>query len=310
MRDAVAVDRVVRRLAAVVALTGLGYLGLVLAAGWGDVAQALRSIGPVALAAGLALTSGHIAVRWARWELMLGTLGLRVPRRESARIYVAGLALGPTPGKLGETFRSVLLLRWGVPPSASLIAFLVDRLSDLVGVLLLAALSGRQALWWALAAAAMSGGFVLRHGDRLARALSRVRAGRWARSMGEALQAGGAHLRSLWRLPQVALYAGMALFAYGLQAASFVWIVHALWPTADSWQLVHAFATATLAGAASMIPGGLGAMELVLVAQLVADGMPSGPATAAALATRLVTLWFAIALGVGCLTAEGAGPRR
>ena len=61
------------------------------------------------------------------------------------------------------------------------------------------------------------------------------------------------------------------------------------------------FFVSTLGGAASMIPGGLGAMEAALIAMLTHFGLPVASAVAATVLIRLATLWFAVAMGLGCL---------
>ena len=67
--------------------------------------------------------------------------------------------------------------------------------------------------------------------------------------------------------------------------------------TAGSVSLPQAlliFCSATLAGAASGVPGGLGVMEASLVWQLQAAGVAPVAALAATLALRASTLWTAM----------------
>ena len=56
-------------------------------------------------------------------------------------------------------------------------------------------------------------------------------------------------------------------------------------------------------GAAVLVPGGLGMVEMTSVALLTAQGVPGPEAVALGLVHRLVTFWFAIGLGTGCLVA-------
>ena len=58
------------------------------------------------------------------------------------------------------------------------------------------------------------------------------------------------------------------------------------------------YAFASLAGAVSMLPGGLGAAEGSLTALLAGLGTPLPEAAAATLLVRCATLWLAVALGV------------
>ena len=65
-------------------------------------------------------------------------------------------------------------------------------------------------------------------------------------------------------------------------------------------------ATSTLAGALSMLPGGLGVAEASVAAMLLLlvhdEAMDQGVAVAATLLIRFATLWFAVGLGAVALT--------
>jgi uncharacterized protein (TIRG00374 family) len=76
--------------------------------------------------------------------------------------------------------------------------------------------------------------------------------------------------------------------------AWFCWSVSVELPTA---QLIMIFTKATLFGAATMMPGGLGAMEAALVYQLTDNGVDASTAFSLAIAIRLATLWFGMLLG-------------
>jgi glycosyltransferase 2 family protein len=297
-------QRAIRAITVFVVLAAATYLSIALYVGWRDLADAFASLGAAALLAGLLVASLNYLLRFARWHDLLLRMGQRLPLADNLRIYVGGLALTATPGKVGETLRSALLLRWQVPAGASLAAFFVDRLTDLVGVLLLAAVTGGGVFWWALAAAAVLGGAGLRvaggsaRGGQIARWLERRH--RLA-GVVALVRLGLAQFVAVWTAPRVIAYVAIAMFAYGIQGLIFAAYVQRLWDGAQWTASLHIFSTATLAGAASMIPGGLGAMELALIAQLSLAGMPVTAATAAALAVRAVTLWYAILLGLLCL---------
>jgi uncharacterized protein (TIRG00374 family) len=70
------------------------------------------------------------------------------------------------------------------------------------------------------------------------------------------------------------------------------------------------FVQATLFGAASMVPAGLGAMEAALVFQLAERGVGNGVAVSLAIAIRLVTLWMGMAIGFLSLLAASREPVR
>lgn len=298
--------RALRVLIVVTAAGGVLYIGLGVWAGWQDLLASLRRLGAWSLLLGTPVALVTYLFRFARWEFLLRRLGAHVPWWPGLRVYLAGLALTATPGKAGETIRSLLLLRWRVAVGGSLAAFLVDRLSDLIAVLALAGVTGAasRAWWLGLAAACTLGGFVIyrmclpRHVERIVAVARRTRL---TVPVGRIVATGADSYRRLWAGAAVVGYVLAGVAAYGLQGLVFATYVHLLWSAVGIWNAVHVFAVATVTGAASMIPGGLGATELTMIAMLHHDGMPLADATAAAMGARLVSLWFAIALGALCL---------
>jgi uncharacterized protein (TIRG00374 family) len=100
---------------------------------------------------------------------------------------------------------------------------------------------------------------------------------------GRALLYGTALGVAAWFAECVALYlvlGGLGSWTLTLYAATFV------------------YALSTLAGALSLLPGGLGVTELGMTALLVLFGVARETAVAAVLIVRLCTLWFAAGLGV------------
>ena len=61
------------------------------------------------------------------------------------------------------------------------------------------------------------------------------------------------------------------------------------------------YAAATLVGAVTTLPGGLIGTEGSMVALLQQSGMAKGIASGGTLVVRLITLWFAVAVGVAAL---------
>jgi uncharacterized membrane protein YbhN (UPF0104 family) len=218
---------------------------------------------------------------------------------------LSGLALTSTPGKLGETFRSALLLPRGVGLPHSLAAFFADRLSDVIGVALLGTIAARlagqpQPTLEVLVVAVFAGALAVRALIQMKwwpATLERIdRTGRPGRVLA-ALTLPASSWACVWSAPRSCLYIGCAMLAYGLQALVFAGYLQAAGTLLAPAHAVSIFASSTLVGAASMIPGGLGAMEASLVYQLLNAGVPKGPAVAATIAARASTLWFSLLLG-------------
>jgi uncharacterized membrane protein YbhN (UPF0104 family) len=231
-----------------------------------------------------------------------------VPWRRNLRIYVAGLALTATPGKVGELVRGLFLKADGVPYGQSFILFFWDRFSDLAGVLLLAVAAGGLVAsgyhGLLLGIVALLGAlWLLRPGGPLfARMLYLIE--------GHTPRRWRAHLRGLRRLrhadarltPRLALL-GVTLGAgaYAIHGIGLTILAHAAGAPLDLPGAVLVVAVSTLMGAAVLLPGGAGMVEVTSVALLVGQGVPEPQAVALGLVHRLTTFWFAIGLGAGCL---------
>lgn len=317
MSSAVAVPRspAGRRLSLWLLAAVLVYLALTWLFGGAETMEAARRIGGGWVLIGLLLTTMNFAIRALRWHFLLRTMGARVPPAVDGAVYLAGIGLSATPGKVGETVRSALLVRYGVPVGTSLAAFLADRLSDLHAVVLIALLplawaagwSDPGVLRWALvlslvATAPLVLAAVVRSPwwPRLLEATSRLKL---LHRFSDWLRRGAGDFTGLWRPRVATLSIAASLLAYGLQAATFAGMVAQVAPHVAISTSYWIFAAATLAGAASFIPGGVGAMELALVLLLRQQGVEGASALAAALCLRAVTFWFGLLLGALGLSA-------
>jgi uncharacterized membrane protein YbhN (UPF0104 family) len=102
---------------------------------------------------------------------------------------------------------------------------------------------------------------------------------------------------SVWQPSRVLVFSSVAVLAYGTQAFVFAWFSYILGTGVSSADCVLIFVKATLFGAATMLPGGLGAMEAALVFQFVERGVNNCVAVSLAISIRLVTLWIGMSVG-------------
>ncbi len=278
---------------------------LALFADLGATAASLRGLRPIWLPLLLAFSLANYLTRFGRWEFFLRRLGLRLRRADSVAVFVGGFTFSVTPGKLGEVFKSVLLKHInGAPLARTAPVVLAERITDLGGLLLLAALgvwSGRQGgLAW------LAGAFLLilllvvlgsgRMEQGLLGALGRLPA---LRARSAAMRGALASARVLLRprdLPLLLLVSALAWFWEGW---ALVYAARACGQQLALGQAVGFYSLATLLGALAFVPGGLGVTEGSLALMLGRGaGLPAGPAAAATVIIRASTLWFAVGLGL------------
>ncbi len=128
-----------------------------------EVAVVAANGGDLALAAlfSLLIYSG----RFLKWQIFLHVLHVDVPRPMSLRIFLCGISMGITPGKLGEVLKSYLLkLEAGVDFSRTAPTVVAERLTGVVGCFLLccsAFVISKGTAWYQVLAAAAAVSCVL-----------------------------------------------------------------------------------------------------------------------------------------------------
>lgn len=304
-----------RRLFAGLLFGVLVYAGMAL---WADVrglGQVLRAMPLWVLPAACALSLTNYAVRFLKWQRYLTLLGLRVERGTSALIYLSGLSMSVTPGKMGEVFKSWLLRKvTGAPIHQTAPIVVAERYTDLLGYLILMALGGIQTLpeyawlFWAMLAICLLGLF-LAGSERF----SRLVAGLFKRlpylwRLVPRIEGSFASTRLLLAPREVILPTLISVVGWGAECTGFWVIADAAAPGRLSWLFaVFAYAFSAIAGAVLILfPGGLGITEfslgrlvrLRLTETGIAIDVAREMATGVVILARLCTLWFAVVVGL------------
>lgn len=300
-----------RKLAVPLVLSVVTFAALSLYADLGELRKGLAAFDYWSVAIAFALSFGSFVIRAARFQMYLRSIGVRVPHVEATLVFFAGMIMTVTPGKLGEVFKS-FLLKWSrdVPLSVTTPILITERVSDLVALLLLAGWGAwvlPGGAWIALGCVALAVGALAlttsrRLGDLCVNVAQRV----------PRLRQKGAHLRVLLqaqldmnRAKPLALGLAASVAAWSLQVLSLKWIVLGL-PGADIALQPAAFAYSAplIAGIVALLPGGVGVTEAGMAGALSLNGgawATPAATVAVTLLTRVVTLWFAIAVGAAAL---------
>lgn len=290
------------------ALLGYGVLGI-----WSQGDQLLpllRSLWPH-IGVGLVLVLLGYGIRYGRWRLLLAAVNQHPALATDGRIWMGSYAFTATPGKSGEAVRSLLLRQeCGVPVPPTLMALVVERLTDGTAVLLLLLVNLPLLLRWQVplavpigigVVAVIVGWLVLRSPwakEQIKQSVKRLLPRKLASAGGDGLAA----LRQLLR-PGVLMQATViGAVAWSLEGVSLWLLLRGMGIDAVGiGGATIAHTAAGLLGALTLLPGGLGSTEAGTVGLLALQGVGVAAATPATLLIRLMTLWFATALGVACL---------
>jgi uncharacterized protein (TIRG00374 family) len=287
-------------------VVGVGlYGGIVVFSGYTDVKAALSAMGINGWLTILGLSSLNFLIRFLRWHMYIRALDCRVPWFKNLQYFIAGFAFTSTPAKAGEAVRSVYLKRYNVKYSDSLAALFVERLTDLLAVVLfaLAAALAFENWRWLVYAAGIGTLTILPlvRSQAIRKKLSTLAERNGATRLGTGLNHLVALLKSSAALLKAGpLYGGMFLSVVGagLVCTIMYVVLQGLGVTISPDLAVGIYATGILAGALSFLPGGIGSAEAVMIGLLVLAGVDTVMAASAVLICRIAALWYSVALGL------------
>lgn len=276
---------------------------------WQAVVSSIASVGWWGLGFILSLSLVNYGLRFVRWHWFLSRMGFReIAWQDDLAYYLSGFALTTTPGKAGEAVRSLYLKRHGVDYPSSLAAFVTERFSDLLSILLIAIaalfhFAQYQVLAIGTGVFLLLFLFFIQHTP--SRHLLQKIMLRWLPAKTHMLIGHGFNIveRMTLLLGPGALITGtlLGVLSWGAEAFAFSYILHAMGYELSPMLLAGVYAIAMIAGAVSFLPGGLGSTEAVMTLLLLALGVPNSTAVSATLLCRVTTLWFAVAIGLGAL---------
>lgn len=308
--------RLLRSLTLAAAIGAAVALCLALAANVGATMEALRGFRWALIPAVLLAVVGNWALRFLKWHLYVRRLGIPLRPGPSALVFLGGLTMAISPGKFGEVLKAVLvrgLVGTEVSRTASVV--MAERLTDVAGLLTLSALGATAlpygpVLLGGLGVACLLAVVALRSTRLLGLARrvvpGRLVAGRLREAVRTFLGAG----RVLVEPGILALTVGLSIVSWFLECLAFYVVLGGLGVALPLRAATFLYAFASLAGAASMLPGGLGVAEGSLTGLLASLGTPLPAAAAATLLIRAATLWLAVGVGVATLTLGFGTPAR
>lgn len=290
----------------------LGVLVLIGLAFLGDI----RSVGQTILRfdwryfiLALLLTLFNYTLRFGKWHFYLHQLGVHsLNWRHSLHLWVAGFPLAVTPGKVGEILKGVWLNQaTGLPVAQGVSIVVAERISDGLAVMTLSTLGviAYPHYWpvFLVILVLLLGVVIVSQIRPLANA---------AFNLGERVPFINRFLPTLrefyegsftlFRPHATAIGVGLGTVSWLGEGIGFYFILRGLGLPA-SYQLlataVFVLAFSTVIGAASTLPGGLGAAEASIAGMLtLLAGIDPAIASTATLLIRLATLWFSILLGL------------
>jgi uncharacterized protein (TIRG00374 family) len=285
----------------------LGIVVLALLVFFGDYKQILEylpKINLVIIPLLILCTLVNYVLRFVKWEYFLRVLGIRVTLSNSFLVFLSGLSMAITPGKVGEVFKSYLLKQSDqVEMSKSIMVVVAERLTDVfsLAILSLLGLSSFLMRWYALVfifVIVVLLVLLLRSESAFTRFRSvatRVPIiKRYIASLDEAF---GSSRKLLTLRPLIAA-TSLSVASWFFECLALYILVKSLGYSISVLEATFVFSFSSIFGSVLVLPGGLGAAEASFMALLVALNLPKSVGAIATIIIRVCTLWFGVALGL------------
>jgi len=306
-----------------IAFGAILYLGGSIYADWDQVSAAVAGFEWWILIPVCALTLLNYFLRFLKWRYLTRRLGVRMPFTDDAWNFASGLAMIISPGKVGELLKPyVVRERTGVPMATTTPALVTERLTDAIGMLILAAISvsvflpEQTEILLTVGACVGFGLLMLAHEGLSLWVVRTVCKLPLLNKVGAMLEEMLTSMRTCVAPVPLLLTVVLSIIAWWAECWGFLLVFQGLGvETATLEACVFVYAFATLSGAIS--PGGLGLTEIImagLATQFIVTCGHLDPAlvegcteqataisAAATVIIRICTLWIGVAIGAGAL---------
>ncbi len=298
------IEKVKKNILLSIAATGAIYLGLSIYADYAKVIGALEKFSWALFPVLLLLSFSNYLARFSKWHYYLKLLKIEISVLDSMMVFMSGLIMSVTPGKMGELLKSYLVKQIkGVSISRTAPIIFAERITDFLSLVLISILGsfsyhigevvsisiavfftflvilvGKRHWMFSIFKLFEKSKFLKKHIENIHRGYE---------SAFEMLS-----IIPLLKMIAISLISWFfECFGYYIILRNFKIDVNLLWASFN-------YAFGTIVGAVTMLPGGLGATEFSLTSMVVNLGYDKNLAVASTFLIRIVTLWFAVFVGI------------
>lgn len=255
----------------------------------------------------LALTLLNYFLRFGKWDYYLRSIGVRPRFKDSLAIFLSGLTMSVTPAKLGEVFKSYLLKRTnGTEVSRSVPVVFAERITDVLGLLILAAISfsvfqyGREILI-ALVVMLLALIVIIKSRRICAGLIRLTESVPLINRLSDSLRIAYESTYTLFGFKNLVVATAISVISWGFECLAMYFVLVGFGVDSSILLSTFVFSFSSLVGAVSMIPGGLLVAEGSFAGLLVLSGITKGVAAGATIIIRFCTLWFGVLIGLTTL---------
>jgi glycosyltransferase 2 family protein len=297
-------DKLKKKVLISVAIAGIVYLAFTIYADYEDVITAFYQFELILLLPLLLLSFLNYITRFYKWDYYLSIVNVKLKKADSFSIFMSGLIMSVTPGKVGELLKSYLVKEvTGTPISKTAPIIFAERVTDFISLLLITIVGafifdygGQITIFVSLFFLIL---IVIISNRKIAliilNLLERIKF-----LKKHILNIHTAYESSYLLLKPKPLFSMtlLSLVSWGFECLGYYIILLNFNIDFGLFWAFFSYSFATIIGAISMLPGGLGVTEGSLTFMLIKENISKNVAFATTFIVRVVTLWFAVLVGV------------
>lgn len=252
----------------------------------------------------LILAPLNYCFRFIKWSYYLKQIDVHVPLKDNLLIFLSGLSMTITPGKVGELLKSYLLKeRVNVPISSSAPLIMAERLTDGISMLILASVGalsynyGKGVLLFVLLGM-ICFVMIVQSPKIVHKLINIINKISFMKRFASAID-------NFYDKTYVVLKLKPLIFAMAIGVVSWFFEGLVIYLTVKAMDIefpllasIFTVSFSSIVGAVSMMPGGLFAAEGSILGLLMMMGLTKDIAAATTIITRFSTLWLGVVIGI------------
>ena len=278
------------------------YLLMCIYADFGELSRAMKNFQWTSLFALFALTTMNYLIRFLKWDFFLKQAGVHLNLKDNLYVFFSGLSMIITPGKIGEIWKGWLIKEIdGAELNKTVPVVIVERITDVLGLAILSLfgiLYYRESGYYILALLLIFAGFFVT-------IKSKTISNRIISMLEHKMRRYAENIKTMHRTFENTMepkgLIGMSFlsaFAWFFECIGMYLVILGFKEYISITKATFIFSFASLAGAVSMIPGGLGVAEVTMSGLLQFFGLAPTTSVGVALIVRFGTLWYGAIMGM------------
>lgn len=242
--------------------------------------------------------------RYIKWNYYLKHIGVKVDRWSNILIFVSGLAMTVTPGKVGEFLKAYLIKeKNGEPISKTAPLVMAERLTDGISMLILASCGvmaydyGKGILFVTIGCMMAFIGIV-QSPKTVYMLMDMMGKVPFVKKHAKSIKEFYSNTYLLFKVKPLLFAVSIGVVSWFFEGLVIFLALKAMNTEVSLLASVFIVSFSSIVGAISMLPGGLFAAEGSIVGLLLFIGISKDVATATTIVTRFSTLWLGVFLGI------------